>query len=361
MKKRSLLAALSLFFFSLLGFLILVLCIVAIKADVWHFVLLGIGGFLLCTGVCITSWSRVVKTKRIAYFMLFIGFLPQTLILPYSGTARSHSPIKTQFLKTKSSPYFGRIPEVELVRFGETFGWKKQERSTLGEDGVWKNYSAIVEEENFDLPSSHVLDSWFIDRGHYWISPISEKPKAILVFLHGGGGNFKAYPHWFHKTARKQQILSIYPTWGLATWSPKKLAKRIKDILHKVKEEQNLSDTPVYLCGLSAGSIATLKMLGREEISPDGFISLSGYPSDKLVFIDSIAKTPSLFIHGAKDTHLPVEPIRDLVKALQERDAQVTSIEYKNDDHTLLHQRHKEIVNTICQWIHENLKNEDTQ
>ncbi len=333
----------------------LLLTCMAASARAWSFVALGLGALVLCAAVSVGVWTRHVGLRRASMVVGLLGLCPLGLLGPHGGAVDPERPIQTRSVFELEPPWVGGISEGELVRLGERFGWRAQERSSLGEGGgVWTDYAQIEQEAPFDRDWSVVLDSWFVDRGHYWQAPASGEARAIMVFLHGSAGNFQAYPHWVYKHTSPRGIVTVYPSWGFGDWPTERLAKRIKAVVTKVRQEHNAPELPVFVCGLSAGSIALLRMIGRGELRPDGAIAISGAPS---MFFEPweerAAQVPLLLYHGKLDTHVRASSTRNWHARLAKYDATYRQIE--DADHTLLFLRRDEIIPEAVEWLLERI------
>ncbi|MCM8526155.1 MAG: dienelactone hydrolase family protein, partial [Lentisphaeraceae bacterium] len=188
-------------------------------------------------------------------------------------------------------------------------------------------------------------------RGHYWFYRPAKEKRPLLIFLHGSGGNFKAYQKWFTPYAQKHSIAMAFPTWGFGTWTEQKLAERIDDVIQDISLDYAFDDSNVYICGLSQGSLTGTKAILHLESQIKGLISLSGMPYLTKEENQKVASLPIYIFHGAKDERLNVSSVRNSVNNIRNAGGRVKYDEYEDHDHTLIKVKTNEIIADIFSWI----------
>jgi predicted esterase len=341
---------------STFGSILLCLTLLAVALGGWHFVAMGTGALLLCLATALASW--LPRRRRLAAGIAAVGLivsLPVLLPVPHaseSGDAliRSHS----VFGGDGGTPWFAGLPERALVRTGEKVAWQQQEAETVARfGGVHTTYSEL--DGLFARTESRVLDSWLFDRGHYFLAvppdASSQRPAPLVVFLHGSGGNFQAFPAWLAPFAAKRGIATAYPTWGYGDWQTPDAATRVAEVIDHAAATAPIDPKRVVLCGLSAGAVGAVSVQAALPGRFRGVALISGAPFRTL---DGAARTgtPWYLVHGQRDGHLPFQRSVDLARTLREAGSPVTFDEqrYVEFDHALLLVRHDEVFGGILDW-----------
>lgn len=325
----------------------------------WHFVVMGLGAVLLAAAIGVAAWSP--HRRRLAGGLALAGL---ALALPFSLPI-AHAQHGGALLRSRSvfggdggTPWFAGVPEDVLVRTGEGIGWSRHERRTLEAHGggVASSYAAYEAAGLFERTESVVLDSWLFDRGHYFLAvPPDASPEAkapLIVFLHGNGGNFRAFPAWLAPQAAARGIATAYPTWGFGSWRSPEAARRVLDVIDDAAASEAVDPSRVVLCGLSAGAVGAAYV---QRAHPERFRAvalISGAPLHDLEPAEAriAARAPFYLVHGDEDGHLPVAWSRRFVAAVEAAGGQVTYHEVPGADHTLLHVRRDEVLTGVLDW-----------
>ncbi|MCM8537024.1 MAG: prolyl oligopeptidase family serine peptidase [Lentisphaeraceae bacterium] len=333
-----------------LGFCFLVLTLLAAFYGGYTFAFLGMGGVLAFSFLTLLSLS---PQKAKVYLPAFLFSLsPFYLLFPSKGEYVVGAPLKYHSLFDSDPQWFAGLPEGDLIRMGENWGYTAQEKSSLRDIGsLASRYDEIEDSSIFEYKSSAVLDSWFFDRGHYWYFEPNLKRAPLLIFLHGSGGNFKSYQDWFLPFAQKHNIAMAFPTLGIGLWTPEKLAGRINDVILDIKSKSDTEVGKIYVCGLSQGSFTGMKAVSNGLFESDGFISISGVSSYSEKEIDLLFKIPLLVIHGDKDERSLVSKARKLVDILEGSKSDVTYEEYSGQFHTLIKVETEAVLTRVFEWI----------
>jgi len=246
------------FFCLLLSVFIIFLTTIAIWLDGSSFIILGIGGIVASISLGLIIWTPY-KVK-VYCIPLIIGMIPLYMLFPGKGAYNQNAHLEYRSVKSSSAPWFSGISEHDLVSMGEKLGYTDKEKESLkGFGGIASDYKELNTNTLFQYNSSVVLDSWLFDRGHYWFYRPNSDKRPLLIFLHGSGGNFKAYQHWFTPFAKKNKIAMAFPTWGFGTWSPDQLGQRVNEVIDDIKKDYAINEKEIYICGLSQGSLTGLK------------------------------------------------------------------------------------------------------
>ena len=199
------------------------------------------------------------------------------------------------------------------------------------------------------------------DVGHYFLYVPSKvdphKPTPALVFLHGFGGNFKAYTWILSQVAEELGYVLICPTYGAGFWdarhSPEVVSRAVRDVAKTVA----LDMKQIHLAGLSNGG------LGVGHVASAG---LSGEAFRSLIFISPVfdekaitctgfrircRQKPVLVITGMQDDRVPALYVQDNVGIMKSEGVDVTTHLVPNADHFLFFSHRQEMTQKIVEWL----------
>ncbi len=351
---------LALFGVSAWGALVVPPTLIALGAGCPRVALLGLAALGLGLGPCLAAWSR--RRGALVAALLVAPALP--VVAPRAGPRHEGALVRSCRLSgpggaedDRLAPWFAGLPEEELIRAGEAVGWRGRERVTVARrGGVWRDYAGFEGRGLFERDPSLVLDAWLTDRGHYWLAtPPGASPGApapLLVFLHGSGGPFRAYPAWLARDAAEAGFATAYPTWGFGDWLSDAAADRVVAVIDDAARRAPVDPERVVLVGLSAGGLGAAWVQRRHPDRFRGVVALSGAPFGPWRPLEPAvaARVPWLVVHGAQDGHVPVAAARRLAEALRQAGGAVDYVEHPEDDHTLLLVRRAEVVGRLLAW-----------
>ena len=194
----------------------------------------------------------------------------------------------------------------------------------------------------------------------------------IVMYLHGGagagndnlkqitGGNKNGTHIWITVENQKK-----YPCFVVAPqllrfnrWNdPDSLrlsvyAQLAIELLEELLKEYNIDPDRVYLTGQSRGGYGTWDIIVKR---PDLFaaaIPLCGGGNPRAV--ELIRHLPIWAFHGAKDTTVPVEKSREMVKALKKIGGNIKYIEYPEVGHSVWHKAYLEPE--LIHWLFDQTR-----
>lgn len=334
----------------LVAFFLLFLTFTAMWLGGFSYVFLGIGAITATISLSLIIWTPY--KAKIYCIPLIVGLIPFYMLLPGKGSFNPNGILEYRSIADSGSPWFSGLSEQELVSMGEKWGYSELEKkSIINSGGLAKDYSEIKDENLYKQNASVVLDSWFFDRGHYWFYRPKHENRPLLIFLHGSGGNFKAYQKWFTPYAIKNDIALAFPTWGFGLWNEHQLNSRIQQVINNILIDCKIDESQIYICGLSQGSLTGIKTLCSGNLNVAGFISISGVPSLTEWEVGNIKDTPMLIFHGAKDERVSTNNTRKVVNTFKHMKSNIAYTEYPNEDHTLIKTKSDEILTKIFEWI----------
>lgn len=180
-------------------------------------------------------------------------------------------------------------------------------------------------------------------------------PAPVLVFLHGSGGNFKAYPWLLSQIADELGFVLICPSYGMGDWTSADSSKVVDAALADAKKVVKLDGGKMHLMGLSNGGKG-LGHVGRDV--GEKFVSLT--------FISPVFEVRSLInplfiknwqdksihiITGAEDDRVPVQSVRDGANLMKANGGQVTLRIVPEADHFLLFSHRQAVIAQLKEWL----------
>lgn len=201
------------------------------------------------------------------------------------------------------------------------------------------------------------------DRGHYLLYQPkggSSRPKPALIFLHGSGGNFKAYSWILSQVADELGMVLIAPTFGMGNWHEPGTSRLIGSALQDAKKIASIDLDQVHLMGLSNGGLGVSQAgfrLGKQLrslcfVSPVFERMTIGTPE----FTALWAGRPVLVLSGNQDDRVPIDYVQDSVKMMESAKIDVHFKNVADADHFMLFSHRQQVVQTIIEWLRPQLK-----
>ena len=199
----------------------------------------------------------------------------------------------------------------------------------------------------------------FIHTGHYYLYVPHRSTVythwPVLFFLHGSGGNFKAYTWILSSLAEKEGMVLIVPSFGFGNWSRSEGINFILEVLDDVSKFVPIDLKSVYLAGLSNGGRGVSRLADNYPDRFKGLIYISPVLEDDVLSKDSFVKhwrhKPVLVITGENDDRIPLAYVQDRISKWHNQGLNAEEIIYKNEDHFLIFSKSKNVNNDISNWL----------
>lgn len=332
---------------------VLAVCLACARARAWTLLQLGLAAFAIGVACAIVLLLGVRRSARAASILCVLALARLAVaVLPLGLPERPGAPVKTATLDADRgrTPWFARLPERELVALGSSIGLSQEERAANTDRGLFRDaYDEIERVGPFERPEPHVIDSWLLDRGHYWVCAAEgSAPRPLLVFLHGHGGNCQVYPAWLAPPARLRGIATAFPSCGFGFWNDAR--SRIPRVVDRVARDLPIDRARVFLCGLSAGAHGAFEAFEADPSRYAGVISISGAIPPALD-VPAFRGKRVLFVHGTLDPRTPFAGARRAADVLRSAGVDVTLVEHEGGDHFILMNRRDAVVRTVLDWI----------
>lgn len=194
--------------------------------------------------------------------------------------------------------------------------------------------------------------------GHYfhYIPPNLDrsKPSQTLVFLHGSGGNFKAYIWLLSKMADRVGCTVIAPTFGLGNWEQDGAYEAITPAIRDANRHAVIDPEQIHLMGLSNGGKGVCLAESQPGPSFRSIILLSAVLHNEIrppTLAARLGNRPALVISGGRDDRVPWEYVDGYASQLERAGMQVTKRRFEDDDHFLFFRRSDEVITEVSQWL----------
>lgn len=194
--------------------------------------------------------------------------------------------------------------------------------------------------------------------GHYfhYIPPQIDrsKPSSALVFLHGSGGNFKAYTWLLSKVADRVGCTVIAPTFGLGEWEKPGAYAAVIAAISDAGRHAAIDPARIHLAGLSNGGKGVC--LAESEPGPRfaSIVLLSAVLHHRVlpeVLAHRLGKRPVLVLSGMVDDRVPWDYVSGYASRLADAGMDVTTQGFEGEDHFLLFRRRAEMVDALTGWL----------
>lgn len=261
------------------------------------------------------------------------------------------------------------LPEIDQIHLGyavasafDPYFTQKQRRELSAlTDAI---YAEIRDAADFTaagsaLPSiySEMTFGQFRDGHYYHYIPTKvdrAKPTPALVFLHGSGGNFKAYIWLLSKLADELGITVIAPTFGLGNWEKKDGYEAITRAIADAGKHAAIDPDHIHLMGLSNGGKGLCLAESAEGPKFRTLIFLSTVLHDRIspsTLAARLKGRPALVLSGGSDDRVPWDYVSGYAEKLAKDGMSVTTRCFEEDDHFLFFRKRTEVLQLISRWI----------
>lgn len=183
----------------------------------------------------------------------------------------------------------------------------------------------------------------------------AEKPAPLVVFLHGGVGNYKFYFYHLVKLARTNGFIVACPTLAGGKWREDRGRAICKTLLDRITAEYRVDRDCIFLAGISDGARGAFSLAAGDERSIGshrlrGLIAVAGTPPVNYP-MQSMADLPTLLFLSTVDRYYPITQGRKAVQSLRSLGCDITDVEFENEDHFFLLRRSEEVFPAMFDWI----------
>lgn len=318
------------------------------------------------------AWAR-------AGVALLLSWLALTLWLLFRAPAGKVAPgARVHTAYTRGAWQFPRfalgnlLPEVDQVRLGFRVAQAMDPLFNGGQRRHLEPLTTAIYDELEADPDFHALGSamphvydamWGLGDGdeqaYVYIPPTVDraKPSPVLVFLHGSGGNFKAYTWLLSKVADELGLVVVAPGFGLGEWRKESTPDVIRRALREAGRLAVLDPRHQHLAGLSNGGLGVCQAGLAQGTEFRTLIFLSPVMDDEALASPGFARLwqgrSVRMITGMDDDRVPVAYVRERAEKLRALGAAVTLREIPAADHFMLFSHRQEVLALLAKWLRE--------
>ncbi len=309
------------------------------------------------------------KISSLAACFGVAGALWQTPDAHTSEKARIHSRFSDGGWHYDRSSIGSLLPEIDQIHLGYAVAmafdpfFTRQQRSELSAmtDTL---YSEISADPDFTAAGSALTSIYreigfrdFRDGHYFHYIPASvdrSKPTPALVFLHGSGGNFKAYVWLLSKIADELGITIIAPSFGMGNWEKRGGYETITRAIADAGKHAAIDPDHIHLMGLSNGGKGLCLAESTHGPKFRSLIFLSAVLHNRIKPADLAARLQprrTLILSGGSDDRVPWEYVSDYAERLKAGGLDVTTRRFEGEDHFLFFHQRAEVSKLIAGWI----------
>lgn len=185
------------------------------------------------------------------------------------------------------------------------------------------------------------------------------KPTPALVFLHGSGGNFKAYTWLLSKIADELGITVIAPSFGMGNWERQGGHEAITRAIADAGKHAAIDPDQIHLMGLSNGGKGLCLAESTDGPKFRSLIFLSAVFHSRVRPAELAARLQPrrvLILSGGSDDRVPWEYVSGYAEKLKAGGLDVTSRRFDGEDHFLFFRQRAEVLKLVTGWIGANSK-----
>ncbi len=357
---------------------VLLLC----ESETWGGRLFAISCVLLFVVDCsLFIWlyrsHRRAKTATLLLFGAAVLCIVMCYALVPSGKTSTGSKLQSVF---PSGTHYrrwtpnGLVPEIDQVKMGADLSPFADAIMTRAKAARMKHifltsYREMQHDPDFVSAGSAMGDVFAdmfrlpFNAGHLYAYIPDHKPGQklpVILFLHGAGGNFKAFIWNWKRLADARQLAVVAPSFGCGSWYQRGGMEVIDVAYEYCAHHPELDTNRIILAGLSNGGIGVSRGMclhadrycGLVYISPVLEPDVVGSP----VFVQACAGKPILVLHGDQDDRIPRKYVEEPLKSLAGK-VSVDAHYFPGEDHFLILSKRDEVLEQVGKWMAKEMKN----
>jgi len=200
------------------------------------------------------------------------------------------------------------------------------------------------------------------EHGHsfLYVPPGIDRSKSIsaIVFLHGSGGNFKAYLWLLSRLADRLNMVVIAPTNGMGDWRLSETIDVVNAALAAASKQVNISPERIHLMGLSNGGLAVSQLASAQGSRYRSFIFLSPVFDVEMLrtvsFAQQCRERSVLILSGCDDDRVPIWYVEGNAADIAKAGGRVTVEAVEGADHFLLFSHRDQVLLVLEKWFRAN-------
>ena len=261
------------------------------------------------------------------------------------------------------------LPESDQLRLGFTLMAFIDPILTRGSAAELKRLTATVYRELEDDADFHAVGSnmgavytelfGLSAAGHSYVYVPAgvdrTRPRPVLVFFHGSGGNFKGYLWVLSKLADRLGFILAAPSNGPGNWRETQSVEGLREALDAVSRVAVADRSHVHVMGLSNGGLAISQLA-----------ALQGSQFESMIFLSPVFDTPALrsasfatqcrdqrvlVLTGARDDRVPLDYVEANAAFMTRTGVRVQMQTVESADHFLIFSHREQLVRTLAEWL----------
>lgn len=199
--------------------------------------------------------------------------------------------------------------------------------------------------------------------GHYYLYVPERLKRAesqpVLVFLHGSGGNFKAYTWLLAKVAERVGCVVVAPSFGMGNWRAAESGGVVEAALADAGRVVAVDLSRLHLMGLSNGG------LGVSQVAADAGERFASLVYLSPVFDEGALASAAfaakwrgrdvLVLSGARDDRTPFANVSRVAVGMRAGGAKVELVEFMDADHFLFFSHADAVLGRLEAWLAERM------
>ena len=340
---------------------------------------LGLGGAMILGAIAIEQSSKVWRRAAASSFGLWAILTIGLWINAPDGHTATGSSVQHRFSNGqwsfKRHALGNMLPEIDQFRLGFKLVPAIDPLFTRQQGHRLAEWTSSIYQELEANPDFNALGSvmplaydelWGreFDCGHYILyqpkRPPSSPSNPVLVFLHGSGGNFKAYTWVLSQVAEELGMIIIAPTYGMGNWHEPATTNLIENAIQDARKIADIDLSQIHLMGLSNGGLAVSQAglhLGKRVrslcfLSPVFERMLIGTPEFSALWTGR----PVLVVSGKHDDRVPIDYVKASADMMSSAKIDVTFTAVEDADHFLLFSHRQQVIRAVIEWLRPQLR-----
>jgi pimeloyl-ACP methyl ester carboxylesterase len=265
------------------------------------------------------------------------------------------------------------LPEVDQLMLMFTLVPVVDPLFTQSQASQLKLWTAKIYRELDADPDFHALGSALPDvysdalgqafvRGHSFLYvPVGlDRSRTVpaLVFLHGSGGNFKAYFWILSQLADRLNMVVIAPSNGMGNWRLPESVDLVNAALLAASRQVNISPENIHIVGLSNGGLAVSQLASRQGARYRSLVFLSPVfdvgSLRTLSFAQQCRERSVFVLTGREDDRVPLWYVKENAAEIAKTGANVTVESVEGANHFLMFSHRDRVLSALEKWLRAN-------
>lgn len=338
----------------------------------------AVGLGLILAGVTSERWRTWLRWGTVSAFLL--GFVAWGIVIAWAPDGRADPLARVQNRYAGGTWDYRRyalgnlVPELDQFRLGFRLITRLDPLFDKAQAAQLAGWTTAIYDELEKDPEFHALGSAMPQAyenlrggaaasGHSFLY-VPERlnraePQPVLVFLHGSGGNFKAYTWLLAKVADRVGCVVVAPSFGMGNWRAAESSRVVEAALADAGRVVAVDRSRLHLMGLSNGGLGVSQVAADAGGRFASLIYLSPVFDEEALMSAGFAAQwrgrDVLVLSGTRDNRTPFAYVSDEVARMRARGAKVEVVEFKDSDHFLFFSHGDAVLGRLEAWLAERI------